>query len=176
MLNRVTVMGRLTRNPELRRTQNGNSVTSFSVAVERDYKGEGGEKTTDFFDVVAWRATADFVCKYFGKGRMIVVDGSLQSRKWTDKNGNNRTSVEIIADSCYFGDSKPDGGQQSGYGTQQGYGQPQGGYGGYSSQGYGQQVSAQQPAYGQGYTPQQGYGAPAPGGFAEIEDDGELPF
>lgn len=171
MLNRVTVMGRLTRDPELRRTQSGTSVTSFSVAVERNYKGENGEKTTDFFDVVAWRTTAEFVCKYFGKGRMIVVDGQLQSRKWTDKNGNNRTSVEILADNCYFGDSKSDGSQQSSYGAPQ-----QSGYGGYPSQGYSQQAPAQQPAYGQGYAPQQGYGTPAPGGFEEIEDDGELPF
>ena len=109
MLNHVVEMGRLTRDPELRRTQSGTSVTSFSIAVERDFKGQDGEKATDFFDVVAWRATAEFVCKYFSKGRMIVVDGQLQSRKWQDKDGNNRTSIEIVANNCYFGDSKRDG-------------------------------------------------------------------
>lgn len=115
MLNHVVEMGRLTRDPELRRTQSGTAVTSFSIAVERDFKGQDGEKATDFFDVVAWRATAEFVCKYFSKGRMIVVDGKLQTRKWQDKDGNNRTSVEIVADNCYFGDSKRDGDTGGGY-------------------------------------------------------------
>ena len=103
MLNRIDIMGRLTGDPELRRTQSGTAVASFTIAVERDYKPEGGEKETDFFDVVAWRKT---------KGRMAVIDGRLQTRKWTDKNGGNRVAVEIIADSVYFGDSKksvPDG-------------------------------------------------------------------
>ena len=112
MLNRIDIMGRLTGDPELRRTQSGTAVASFTIAVERDYKPEGGEKETDFFDVVAWRKTAEFVCRYFTKGRMAVIDGRLQTRKWTDKNGGNRVAVEIIADSVYFGDSKksvPDG-------------------------------------------------------------------
>ena len=112
MLNRIDIMGRLTGDPELRRTQSGTAVASFTIAVERDYKPEGGEKETDFFDVVAWRKTAEFVCRYFAKGRMAVIDGRLQTRKWTDKNGGNRVAVEIIADSVYFGDSKksvPDG-------------------------------------------------------------------
>ena len=190
MLNRVTIMGRLTKDPDLRRTQSGISVCSFSIASDRDYKSENGEKTADFYDVVAWRATAEFVCKYFGKGRMIGVDGSLQTRKWQDKNGNNRVSVEILANSCYFGDSKPnDGsGQQGGYGAPppqsygapppQQYAAPQGGYGGgYPPQGGYNSAPPPQPAYGQGYVPQQSYGAPpAPGGFAEIEEDGDLPF
>lgn len=115
MLNRIDIMGRLTGDPELRRTQSGTAVASFTIAVERDYKPEGGEKETDFFDVVAWRKTAEFVCRYFTKGRMAVIDGRLQTRKWTDKNGGNRVAVEIIADSVYFGDSKksvPDGGNE----------------------------------------------------------------
>ena len=115
MLNKITVMGRMTKDPELRRTQSGTAVASFAIAVERDYKPEGGEKETDFFDVVAWRKTAEFVCRYFAKGRMAVIDGRLQTRKWTDKNGGNRVAVEIIADSVYFGDSKksvPDGGNE----------------------------------------------------------------
>ena len=112
MLNRIDIMGRLTGDPELRRTQSGTAVTSFTLAVERDYKPEGGEKETDFFDVVVWRKAAEFVCRYFAKGRMAVIDGRLQTRKWTDKNGGNRVAVEIIAESVYFGDSKksvPDG-------------------------------------------------------------------
>lgn len=109
MLNRVVLMGRLVREPELRYTTSDTPVTSFTVACERDFKGNDGEKVTDFFDCVAWRGTAEFVGKYFSKGRMIVVDGSLQSRKWEDKDHNKRTSIEIIASSVYFGDSKRDG-------------------------------------------------------------------
>lgn len=102
-------MGRLTRDPELRRTQNGTAVTSFSVAVDRDFKSrESGEKATDFIDVVAWRQTAEFVCQYFTKGRMAVVEGRLQIRDWKDKDGNNRRSAEVVADNIYFGDSKRD--------------------------------------------------------------------
>lgn len=105
MLNHIIIMGRLCKNPELRRTQNGTAVTSFSLAVDRDYKSQSGEKETDFIDVVAWRNTAEFVSKYFSKGRMAVVSGSLQMRDWTDKNGNKRRSAEVVADSVYFGDS-----------------------------------------------------------------------
>lgn len=98
MLNRIVIMGRLTRDPELRRTQNGTAVTSFSVAVDRDFKSrESGEKATDFIDVVAWRQTAEFVCQYFTKGRMAVVEGRLQIRDWKDKDGNNRRSAEVVA-------------------------------------------------------------------------------
>ena len=109
MLNRINIMGRLTRDPELRHTQNGAAVASFSIAVERDYKPQNGERETDFFDVIAWRHTAEFVCRYFTKSRMIAVDGRLQSRKWQDRDGKNRVSIEIVAESCYFGDSKRDG-------------------------------------------------------------------
>ena len=111
MLNRIILMGRLTRDPELRKTQSGTSVCSFALAVDRDYKREG-EKETDFIDIVAWRGTAEFASRYFTKGRMAVVCGRLQIRDWTDKEGNKRRSAEVIADSIYFGDSKPkDGGE-----------------------------------------------------------------
>lgn len=110
MLNRIVLMGRLTRDPELRHTGNGTAVASFSLAVDRDFKSQGGEKETDFIDIVAWRNTAEFVSKYFSKGRMAVVEGRLQIRDWTDKDGNKRRSAEIVADSVYFGDSKRDGG------------------------------------------------------------------
>ena len=112
MLNKIFLMGRLTRDPELRRTGSGTAVTSFSLAVDRDFKGQNGEKETDFIDVVAWRNTAEFVSKYFSKGRMAVVEGRLQTRKWQDKEGNNRVSVEVIADNVYFGDSKSEGGSR----------------------------------------------------------------
>ena len=108
MLNDVVIMGRLTRDPELRRTQNGTSVASFTLAVDRDYKPDGGERECDFFDCVAWRGTGEFVSKYFSKGRMAIVSGRLQTRSWTDKDGGKRKSVEIVADNVYFGDSKKD--------------------------------------------------------------------
>lgn len=108
MLNKIFIMGRLTRDPELRRTQSGTAVTSFSLAVDRDYKSQSGEKETDFIDVVAWRSTAEFVSKYFTKGRMAVVDGRLQIHDWKDKDGNNRHSAEVVADNIYFGDSRKD--------------------------------------------------------------------
>lgn len=107
-LNRVTIMGRMTKDPELRTTPAGVSVASFSIAVDRDFRDKQGEKQTDFFDVTAWRGTAEFISRNFGKGRMIVVDGRLQMRKWTDKDGNTRTAAEILAENVYFGDSKPD--------------------------------------------------------------------
>ena len=112
MLNKIFIMGRLTRDPELRRTQSGTAVTSFSLAVDRDYKSQSGEKETDFIDVVAWRSTAEFVSKYFTKGRMAVVEGRLQIRDWKDKEGNNRRSAEVVADNVYFGDSRPGGAVQ----------------------------------------------------------------
>ena len=108
MLNKIFIMGRLTRDPELRRTQSGTAVTSFSLAVDRDYKSQSGEKETDFIDVVAWRSTAEFVSKYFTKGRMAVVEGRLQIHDWKDKDGNNRHSAEGVADNIYFGDSRKD--------------------------------------------------------------------
>ena len=108
MLNHITLMGRLTRDPELRRTQSGTAVTSFTLAVDRDFKSQSGEKETDFIDIVAWRSTAEFVSKYFTKGRMAVVEGRLQIRDWTDKDGGKRRSAEVIANNVYFGDSKKD--------------------------------------------------------------------
>ena len=109
MLNHITVMGRLTRDPELRRTGSGIAVASFTVAVDRDYAPkDGGERETDFIDCVAWRQTGEFVSKYFSKGRMAVVSGRLQIRNWTDKEGNKRRTAEIVADNVYFGDSKRD--------------------------------------------------------------------
>ena len=108
MLNRIIIMGRLVRDPELRRTQSGNAVTSFTLAVDRDFKADGGEREADFINCVAWRNTAEFVDKYFTKGRMPVVSGHLQNRNWKDKDGNRRVSSEVIADSVYFGDSKRD--------------------------------------------------------------------
>lgn len=115
MLNRTTIMGRLTRDPELRRTGNGTAVTSFRIAVERDIAPQGQKKETDFFDCVAWRQTGEFIAKHFTTGRMIAIDGKLQTRSWNDKEGNKRTTVEIVADNAYFGDSKPQSGSQGGY-------------------------------------------------------------
>lgn len=114
MLNHITLMGRLTRDPELRRTGSGVAVTSFTLAVDRDIANkESGEREADFIDCVAWRATGEFVDKYFSKGRMAVVSGRLQIRSWTDKEGNKRRTAEVVADSVYFGDSrKEDGGTQ----------------------------------------------------------------
>ncbi|KAF5053581.1 Single-stranded DNA-binding protein [anaerobic digester metagenome] len=138
MLNKIFLQGRLTRDPELRRTQSGAAVTSFTLAVDRDFKSQSGEKETDFVEVVAWRNTAEFASKYFTKGRMAIVEGRLQMRDWTDKEGGKRRSAEVVADNVYFGDSKRDG---DGAST---------------------------------------YSAPAPvdahSDFAEIGEDGELPF
>ena len=156
-LNRIVLMGRLTRDPELRRTQSGTPVTSFSLAVDRDFKSQSGEKETDFIDIVAWRNTAEFVCNYFTKGRMAVVEGRLQIRDWKDRDGNNRHSAEVVADNVYFGDSKRDS-AGGGYDAPPAYGAPASSYA--------------PPAGG-------GYGAPSggPSGFAELDDqDGELPF
>ena len=134
MLNHITIMGRLTRDPELRRTGSGVAVASFTVAVDRDFGGrDGGEKETDFIDCVAWRQTGEFVSKYFTKGRMIVVSGRLQIRSWTDKDGNKRRTAEVVADNCYFGDSKREGDSGSAFGGNS-YSAPSGnGFGGYSA-------------------------------------------
>lgn len=105
MLNKCFLLGRMTKDPEIRRTNGGAAVTSFTLAVDRDFK-TNGEKETDFIDVVAWRNTAEFVSKYFSKGRMAIVEGRLQIRDWTDKNGNKRRTAEVVADNVYFGDSK----------------------------------------------------------------------
>ena len=106
MLNKVIVMGRLVRDPELRRTNSGTAVASFTIACDRDFKSDGGGREADFIECVAWRNTAEFVSKYFTKGRMAVVSGRLQTRNWTDKEGNKRKATEIVAESVYFGDSK----------------------------------------------------------------------
>ena len=128
MLNKVFVMGRLTRDPELRRTQSGTAVASFAMAVDRDFKDKAtGERTTDFIDCVAWRQTGEFVSRYFTKGRMAVVEGRLQARDWTDKDGNKRRTVEIVADQVYFGDSKKEESQNTytaGYAQPSGYAAP----------------------------------------------------
>lgn len=108
MLNKVIIMGRLTRDPELRRTQGGTAVTSFTMAVDRDFKSQNGEKETDFIDVVAWRNTGEFAAKYLAKGRMAAVEGRIQARDWQDKDGNRRKAVEVVADNVYFADSKRD--------------------------------------------------------------------
>ena len=109
MLNHIVIMGRMARDPELRRTGSGIAVASFAVAVERDIAAQGQEKETDFIDCVAWRKTGEFVSKYFTKGSMIVVSGRLQIRCWTDKEGNKRRSAEVVADNCYFGSPKNEG-------------------------------------------------------------------
>ena len=163
MLNRIILMGRLTRDPELRQTQSGASVANFSLAVDRDFKDkQTGEKTTDFIDIVAWRNTAEFVSKYFTKGRMAVVSGRLQIRNWTDKEGNKRRSAEVVADNVYFGDSKRDAAGDNG------------GYSPAPSYGYSAPAA---PAAGSSH----GYAAPAApapaSDFSMIEDDdSQLPF
>ena len=171
MLNKAILMGRLTADPELRHTQSNIPVTSFTLAVDRDFKDKStGERSTDFIDVVAWRQTGEFVSRYFTKGRMAVVEGRLQIRDWTDKDGGKRRSAEIVADNVYFGDSKRDGDggyQSSGYASGGGYS------GGYASGGYASPAAPAAPAA------PSGYGAPSMGGdqFAELsDDDGELPF
>ena len=130
MLNKIILMGRLTKDPELRHTQSGTAVAAFTLAVDRDVKDKNtGEKATDFINVVAWRNTGEFVSRYFTKGRMAVVEGRLQMRGWTDKDGNKRVSAEVIANSVYFGDSKRDGDSAN---TSDAYNSPQGGPGDYT--------------------------------------------
>ena len=168
MLNHIVIMGRLARDPELRRTGSGIAVTSFTLAVDRDFAPkDGGERETDWIDCVAWRQTGEFVSKYFTKGRMAVVSGRLQIRTWTDKDGNKRRSAEVVADNVYFGDSKRDDHAGSAYG---GYSAPAQNYGG-SNGGY----SAPTPAGSYG-----SYGAPASAPASDFamleEDDAQLPF
>ena len=160
MLNHITIMGRLTRDPELRRTGTGIAVASFTVAVDRDFSSrDGGEKETDFIDCVAWRQTGEFVSKYFTKGSMIVVSGRLQIRSWTDKEGNKRRTAEVVADNVYFGDSKR-GNEGNAYGGNS-----------FGSNAYSSAPAA--PSFG---------GYPAPAGnpasdFAMLDDDdAQLPF
>ncbi len=181
MLNHIVLMGRLTRDPELRRTATGIPVTTFSLAVDRDFgKTETGERETDFIDIVTWRGTAEFVSKYFFKGRMAVISGRLQIRNWTDKEGNRRRSAEVVADNIYFGDSKRD--NQEGGGQSYGGGQSFGGgqnYGGGQSYGGGQGYGAPQgQSYGYSPAQQQPTSAPPASDFALIEDEDEknMPF
>lgn len=157
-------MGRLTRDPELRYTQSNLPVVTFTIAIDRNYSGNGRERQTDFIDIVAWRRTAEFVSQWFTKGMMIVVVGSIQSRRWQDKNGNNRTSIEVVADEVQFGESKKSREANSGY----------------QNAGYGADYS--QNTYA---APQQNASRPAPSfdmptgdsDFSEIsDDDGEVPF
>lgn len=168
MLNHIVLMGRLTRDPELRRTGSGIAVATFSLAVDRDFaSSSSGERETDFIDIVAWRSTAEFVSKYFSKGRMAVVSGRLQIRNWNDKDGNKRRSAEVIADNVYFGEGKRDN-AETGY--SQSYAPANNGYGSAPTGNYG---SA--PANNYGYSAP---AAPAPASdFAMIEDDdSQLPF
>lgn len=169
MLNCITIMGRLTRDPELRRTGSGIAVASFTVAVDRDF-AQDGKKETDFIDCVAWRQAGEFVSKYFKKGSMIVVKGRLQIRSWNDKDGNKRKTAEVVADNCYFGSTKNDSGgsnNNSDYSSNgNGYGNNGADYSGYAG-GYDN-------SYGGGtYSPPQ-YGN---NDYAYIEDDDpKLPY
>ena len=173
MLNHIVLMGRLTRDPDLRYTQSQIPVASFRIAVDRDYGRAGEEKQTDFIDIVAWRQTGEFVSKYFHKGSMIVVSGRLQLRDWQDKDGNRRTSAEVVADNVYFGESsRRDGGdRQDG---DRGYNRQSGNYGGGYGSGGGNSYGSGRGGYQQ---PRQ-QSAPAPSSpFSELDDgDGELPF
>ena len=166
MLNHITIMGRLTRDPELRRTGSGIAVASFSLAVDRDFSPkDGGEKETDFIDCVAWRQTGEFVSKYFTKGRMAVVSGRLQIRNWNDKDGNKRRSAEVVADNVYFGDSRREDQGGASFGGNA--------YGGNS---YGGGYGAPAPAAGGfgGYAAPSG---PSASDFAMLDDDdAQLPF
>ena len=162
MLNHIVIMGRLTRDPELRYTQSQIPVASFSIACDRDFSGrDGGEKQTDFIDCVAWRQTGEFVSTYVTKCSMAVVSGRLQIRDWTDRDGNKRRSAEVVADNVYFGESKRAREE-----------------GGYASGGYQQGGGYQRPAPSSAPR-NEGYAAPMESGsaFAELDDDdGELPF
>ena len=160
MLNHIVLMGRLTRDPELRRTGSGVAVASFTLAVDRDYAAQGAEKETDFVDIVAWRNTAEFVSKYFAKGRMAVVTGRLQIRNWQDKEGNKRRSAEVVADNVYFGDSKRDNADGGSFNQSQGYAQSF------------NQVPQQQQAY---QAPQNVSAAPSDVSMLS-DDDPDLPF
>jgi single-strand DNA-binding protein len=148
MLNHIDVMGRLVRDPELRYTQSNTPVTSFTIAVDRDFgKTESGDRQTDFIDCVAWRSTAEYINKYFTKGRMVVVSGRLQLREWVDKNENKRRSAEVVVENIYFGDSRRDGESHPASSS-----------------------NTERFDFGLGRS------ADTPSPFEELEDDGELPF
>ena len=166
MLNHITIMGRLTRDPELRRTGSGIAVASFTLAVDRDFAPrDGGERETDFIDCVAWRQTGEFVSKYFTKGSMAVVSGRLQIRNWNDKDGNKRRTAEVVADNVYFGESKRSAESNSSYGGNA--------YGGNNSYGGNTYAAPAAPSYG-------GYSAPASNPVSDFamldDDDAQLPF
>ena len=169
MLNKIFLQGRLVADPELRHTQQGTPGASFRLAVDRDFKSQStGERGADFINIVAWRSTAEFVSRYFNKGRMALVEGRLQMREYTDRDGNRRVAAEVVANNIYFGDSRRDS-QPAGGAP---YGAPQGG-------GYDPYGAA--PAAPSSYAPPANFGAPSAGapssGFAELsDDDGELPF
>ena len=181
MLNHIVIMGRLTRDPELRRTGSGIAVAGFTLAVDRDYSSkDGGERETDFIDCVAWRQTGEFVSKYFTKGRMAVVSGRLQIRNWTDKDGGKRRTAEIVTDNVYFGDSKrtdqQDEPQQAG-----GMNHGQNNYLGGAPQGYGLNYGGTPQDYPKAVYPQQNYQQQGFGGYQQnypyIPGDGpKLPF
>ena len=165
MLNHIVIMGRLTRDPELRRTQSGTAVASFTLAVDRDFADKAtGNRPTDFIDIVAWRGTAEFVSRYFTKGRMAVVEGRLQIRDWQDRDGNKRRSAEVVAENVYFGDSRRDGDSGGSYAPRTGSAYPAG------NSGYA-------PAAPQASSYDNVPAAPIVSEFAELSDDyGELPF
>ena len=168
MLNHSVIMGRLARDPELRHTQTGTPVASFRLAVDRDFKDKNtGERTTDWIDVVAWRYTGEFVSRNFTKGSLAVVEGRLQIRDWTDKDGNKRRTAEVVADNVYFGSSRRDSGDAGSYG-ERGYGDRSYGGGSYGGQAARPMAPAASADYG------------IPSGadqFSELaEDDGDLPF
>ena len=168
MLNHIVIMGRLARDPELRHTQTGTPVATFRLAVDRDYKDKTtGERGTDWIDVVAWRNTGEFVSRYLSKGRLAVVEGRLQMREWTDKEGNRRTTAEVVADNIYFGDSRREGGDAGGYGDR-----------GYGDRGYGGGSYGGQAARPAAPAAPADYGIPSGADqFSELtDDDGDLPF
>ncbi len=168
MLNHIVIMGRLTRDPELRYTQSQTPVASFTLAVDRDYSGrDGGERQTDFIDCVAWRQSAEFVSKYFHKGSMAVVSGRLQLRDWTDREGGKRRSAEVVTDNIYFGESRRDS-ENHGYGRDS-YNDNRDSYNGNSGS-YNRNNNS-------GYNDSRNAVSPAPNSFSELDDgDGELPF
>lgn len=173
MLNHIVLMGRLTRDPELRRTQSGVPVASFTLAVDHDIANkETGERGVDFIDIVAWRQTAEFVSKYFSKGRMAVVSGRLQIRNWTDNTGAKRRVAEVVADNVYFGDSKRDNDNGGSYNGNSYAGNNGGSYG---SNGYAGGNNGR--PYNDSYAAPAAPAAPAASDFAMLEDDdSELPF
>lgn len=157
MYNRAILVGRLTADPELKQTPNGISVTSFTIAVNRSYTSKGGERQTDFLDVVAWRSTAEFICRYFSKGRAILVEGAIQTRTFVDKQGQNRRAWEIVADNAHFVESKN------------------------ASQGaaplsYSDEMAPPPAMPAAATAPAPAYSSGSVDDFAELDDDGDLPF